>query len=78
MITKIDIDHSLEIIQEARSFAREMNWQFHLTSAKECINVENAFESLVKAALRNKYGITEGDGDVKFEIKNSDLQHNEE
>lgn len=40
-----------------------MNWQFHLTSSKECINVDEAFDSLIKLSLNRKYGINDGEID---------------
>lgn len=63
IITKIDINHDPNEISIVKDFSRRNGWQFHLTSAKNCINVDEAFENLIKEALKKKYMIHAGEED---------------
>lgn len=61
IVTKIDIEHDQNDVLKIKAFARRNNWQFHLTSAKNCVNVDEAFEKLIKETLKKKYMINNGE-----------------
>ena len=60
-VNKIDIEHDSKKLEAARKFAKDRNWLYQETSAKENDGVSDLFENLIKDALKRVFQLSVDD-----------------